>query len=144
MRILAGILDKVGLGSDFASKIAPAFEKAGLKNVTVQRVELPAGKRLGDEQAARLSVDPFKITIPSITQAAKGEFPLRVVINRIANCSRTGCRASCVCIRGAGGAFRERGAGPGNVLYVFYCAGPKVGIGNIFYGLRIIQLPDEN
>jgi hypothetical protein len=71
-RIISGMFEKLGLGGKYALTLGDAFKKAGLVNVTVQQVELPAGKKLGNEQDMENSIEPFKITIPSITMAAKG------------------------------------------------------------------------
>ncbi|KAF5494082.1 Methyltransferase fsdD [Colletotrichum fructicola] len=40
-------------------------------NVTLQRLEIPAGKRIADETLRKLSIEPFKLTIPTVIGAAK-------------------------------------------------------------------------
>ncbi|KAM0425918.1 hypothetical protein ACHAPT_008856 [Fusarium lateritium] len=70
-RVFSGIFDKIGLGARFPSKLGKAFEEAGLINVTVQTVDLPMGKRLGDDKAAQVSWEPFTLTIPSVVETAK-------------------------------------------------------------------------
>lgn len=74
MTIMAAIFDKLGIGANYASGLGAAFEKAGLKNVTVQKIQLPAGMKLNDEAAALNSLIPFKLTIPSLNQALQGMF----------------------------------------------------------------------
>lgn len=83
-RILSGMFDKIGMGGQYASKIGESMEKAGLTNVSVKAVEFPLGKSIENEEARRNSIEPFKITIPSITQAAKGKLlPLPKRANKI-------------------------------------------------------------
>ncbi|KAM5349386.1 hypothetical protein ACJ41O_005891 [Fusarium nematophilum] len=69
--VIAGIFDGVGIGAMFPYKLEDAFKEAGLQNVTVQTVEMPMGKLLGDDEAAKESWEPFLITIPSIVATAK-------------------------------------------------------------------------
>lgn len=73
------MFDELGLGAAYATKLDEAFKKAGLTNVTSKVVKLPAGKKLGDEKDAMNSLIPFKITIPTLRQAAQGilTYPLR-------------------------------------------------------------------
>ncbi|KAK2728175.1 methyltransferase [Colletotrichum kahawae] len=59
------------MGGRFSSKLDESFIKAGLKNVTLQRLEIPAGKRIVDEKLAQLSIEPFKLTIPTVIGAAR-------------------------------------------------------------------------
>lgn len=70
-QVFSGIFDKIGLGARFPSKLDKAFEAAGLVNVSIQNVDLPMGKRLGDDKAAQDSWEPFAITIPSVVETAK-------------------------------------------------------------------------
>ncbi|TDZ14794.1 hypothetical protein Cob_v012405 [Colletotrichum orbiculare MAFF 240422] len=59
------------MGGYFSPKLDESFTKAGLKNVTVHRLEVPVGKRIADESLRQLSIEPFKLTIPAVTGAAK-------------------------------------------------------------------------
>lgn len=70
--VLAGIFDKTGMGANYASGLGESLKKAGLQNVTVEKIQLPAGKRLGNETDAHNSVMPFRITIPTLIQASQG------------------------------------------------------------------------
>jgi hypothetical protein len=79
MSLMALIFNKTGVGASYASKLGGAFERAGLKNVTVQKVELPAGRKFGDDAAALDSLLHFKITTPTILKAIKGMFLGNVV-----------------------------------------------------------------
>jgi hypothetical protein len=70
-RVFSGIFDKIGLGARFPSKLDKVFEAAGLVNVSIRNVDLPMGKRLGDDKAAQDSWEPFAITVPSVVETAK-------------------------------------------------------------------------
>jgi hypothetical protein len=70
--VFAGMFDKIGIGANFASKLGDSFEKARLRNMTIQRIQLPAGKKLGNNEDAKNSLIPFKITIPTLREAVKG------------------------------------------------------------------------
>ena len=71
--LIRSIFDKTGMGADMVFQLKPAFEKAGLADVKVEIKKMPAGKLCGNEVDMRNSLDPFKITIPSIIQGAKGK-----------------------------------------------------------------------
>lgn len=71
--ILSGMFAKIGMGSQFTLLIADSMKKAGLANVSVETIDLPMGKLIAGEQQRKDSIEPFKITIPVISQAAKGE-----------------------------------------------------------------------
>lgn len=71
--ILAGIFDKTGIGANFTSSLDESFRKAGLKHVTVEKIQLQAGAKLSNEKEALDSLIPFKITIPRLRQAAQGK-----------------------------------------------------------------------
>jgi hypothetical protein len=64
----------MGMVSDLVDRLPEAFKTAGLEHVNAETVELPMGKRLGDEEAAEMSLQPFLLTIPSLIQGAKGKF----------------------------------------------------------------------
>lgn len=70
--VLGTMFDKLGLGAAYAKKLDELFKKVGLANVTTEIIKLPAGKKLGNEQDAMNSLIPFKITIPTLRQAAQG------------------------------------------------------------------------
>ncbi|RSL59031.1 hypothetical protein CEP54_007487 [Fusarium duplospermum] len=70
-RVFSGLFDQIGLGARFPSKLDKAFEAAGLVNVSIQNVDFPMGKRLGDDKAAQDSWEPFALTIPSVVETAK-------------------------------------------------------------------------
>ncbi|CAI6081756.1 unnamed protein product [Clonostachys chloroleuca] len=69
--ILSGMFAKIGMGSQFTLLIADSMKKAGLANVSVETIDLPMGKLIEGEQQRKDSIEPFKITIPVISQAAK-------------------------------------------------------------------------
>ena len=70
--VLGAMFDKLGLGAGYATKLDESFKKAGLEKVTVEVVKLPAGKKMDNEADAKNSLIPFKITIPTLRQAAAG------------------------------------------------------------------------
>ncbi|CAH0056377.1 unnamed protein product, partial [Clonostachys solani] len=70
--ILSGMFAKIGMGSQFTLLIGDSMKKAGLTNVSVETVDLPMGKSIEGEQQQKDSIEPFKITIPVVSQAAKG------------------------------------------------------------------------
>jgi hypothetical protein len=72
--VFRAIYDKIGIGARFASTIGDAFRSAGLENVTVQKIELRIRKALGDGEAAKNSIEPVALNIPSVTRSAKGKF----------------------------------------------------------------------
>ena len=76
-QIFTSIMNLMGLGFDFVKRLPEEFEKAGLSNVTVKHVELPVGKRFSNEADAKSSLEPFKLTLPAISAAAKGKTSLR-------------------------------------------------------------------
>lgn len=70
--LMGAIFDKVGVGADYASGLGARFEEAGLTNVTVDKIQLPAGIKMGSKEAAENSLIPFKLTIPTLKQAVQG------------------------------------------------------------------------
>lgn len=72
LQLFEAVFEAGGMGGRFSSKLDESFIKAGLKNVTLQRLEIPAGKRIVDEKLAQLSIEPFKLTIPTVIGAARG------------------------------------------------------------------------
>lgn len=78
MSLMALIFNKTGVGANYASLLSGSFERAGLKNITVQKVQLPVGRKMGNDAAARDSLIPFKITAPTIVKAIHGTFPCYV------------------------------------------------------------------
>ena len=77
MAIMGAMFDKIGIGADYASKLSTSFEKAGLRNVTAEKIKLPAGMKMGNEADAMNSLIPFKITIPTLKQAIQGKLSKR-------------------------------------------------------------------
>ncbi|CAI0643093.1 unnamed protein product [Colletotrichum noveboracense] len=71
LQLFEAVFEAGGMGGRFSSKLDESFTKAGLKNVTLQRLEIPAGKRIADETLRKLSIEPFKLTIPTVIGAAK-------------------------------------------------------------------------
>lgn len=69
--VMRSLFVKLGMGYNFARELDVAFKEAGLEHVTVKKVELPVGKKMGNEKDARNSVEPFKITIPSLIGGCK-------------------------------------------------------------------------
>lgn len=74
--MMGAIFDKVGVGASYASGLGARFEKAGLINVTVDEIQLPAGIKMGSKEAAENSLIPFKLTIPTLKQAVQGRLPV--------------------------------------------------------------------
>jgi len=72
LRILGAIWDKVGPGAGIVNTLEDAFVRAGLENVKSQRLQLPLGKKFGNEQDSKASLEPFKLSIPNISNGAKG------------------------------------------------------------------------
>lgn len=72
-KIIIGMFDKTGLHGRYAEALDESFKKAGLENVTLQHVDIPLGKLQKDPEFAKRSWEAFKITIPSISAAAKCE-----------------------------------------------------------------------
>ncbi|KAM0545320.1 hypothetical protein ACHAPJ_011392 [Fusarium lateritium] len=68
---IAGIIDGVGVGANYSTLLDKAFEDAGLENISVQKVDLPMGKLLDDEDAARQSWEHWVLVLPSVIQTAK-------------------------------------------------------------------------
>lgn len=69
---LDAMLQKLGCGGNYASTLHGAFQATGFKNITVKEFLLPIGKLLGDDAAARQSLESFVVTIPSIVEAVRG------------------------------------------------------------------------
>lgn len=69
--ILRSLLTKIGMGPNWAPNLEAVFKDAGLENVSIQRIRLPAGKKTGNETDSRNSMEPFKITIPSLITACR-------------------------------------------------------------------------
>lgn len=78
MSLMALIFNKTGVGANYTSNLGRAFERAGLKNITVKKVQLPAGRKLADDAAARDSLIQFKITSPTVVKAIHGMFLSKV------------------------------------------------------------------
>lgn len=74
--LLAAIFDFTGLGSESPNKLDKSFKLAGLENITAEKIALPLGMKLETEQAARDSLIPFKITIPTLRAAIQGMLAL--------------------------------------------------------------------
>jgi hypothetical protein len=74
LRILAAIWNKTGPGAGIVNHLEDSFKEAGLQNVHARRLELPAGKKLANEQDRKNSIEPFKLTIPNLCRGANGEF----------------------------------------------------------------------
>ena len=72
--LLRGLFSMIGLGPDFCAELEGLFREAGLEEVSSQKIELPLGKRLGDNRQARASIDVFKFTIQSLTSVVTSEF----------------------------------------------------------------------
>lgn len=72
---MEGIMTKAGLGSDVPSTMQQSFEKAGLENVTIQKVQLPAGKLLSNEEDIQNSLLPFKLSIPGLVKIGASKSP---------------------------------------------------------------------
>ncbi|KAF6806395.1 methyltransferase [Colletotrichum sojae] len=70
--LFEAVFEGGGMGGRFSAKLGESLSKAGLENVTLRSVELRVGRRLAaDEGLRRLSVEPFKMTIPTLVGTAK-------------------------------------------------------------------------
>lgn len=67
--IMRSLFNKLGMGPNWASRLEALFKTAGLENVSVQKIGIPGGKKMGNETDSRNSMEPFKITIPSLIAA---------------------------------------------------------------------------
>jgi len=72
--IMNSLFAKLGVGSNFASTLDTMLKNVGLENVSVRPAELPVGKKLGNEVDSKNSIEPFKITIPSLISASQSKF----------------------------------------------------------------------
>lgn len=72
LQLFKAVFEAGGMGRRFSSKLDESFTKTGLKNVTLKRLEIPAGKRIADKTLRKLSIEPFELTIPTVIGAAKG------------------------------------------------------------------------
>ena len=72
--IMGALFVKLSMGSNFASTLDTHFKKAGLENVSVRIAELPVGMKLGNETDSRNSIEPFKLTIPSMIETCQSKF----------------------------------------------------------------------
>lgn len=70
--VLGAVLDKIGAGRGYATHLEAAFRKAGLENVSVERVTYPLGVKAETEEIAKQSVEQFKTTIKTATATATG------------------------------------------------------------------------
>ncbi|KAF4971586.1 hypothetical protein FSARC_1618 [Fusarium sarcochroum] len=68
---IAGIIDAVAVGADYFTRLDKAFEDAALENISIQTVDLPMGKLLDDEDAARESWEPWVLVLPNIIETAR-------------------------------------------------------------------------
>ena len=74
MLIMRSMFAKIGMGENFGPELDKVFKEAGLQNVEAKKLAIPAGKLMGNEQDCADSIEPFKITIPSLTVACQSKF----------------------------------------------------------------------
>lgn len=75
-QILGSIWELTGLGANIVYDLKDAFFRAGMKNVHVQRLELPLGRKLKNGRDCESSLEPHRLLIPNIIQGAKGNHPV--------------------------------------------------------------------
>lgn len=75
IRLIGGIFYKTGFSARYCQTLDESFKKAGLKNVTLQQIGIPLGALLEKEtpEIVKTSYEAFKISIPSLSGAAKCE-----------------------------------------------------------------------
>ncbi|OLN96126.1 hypothetical protein CCHL11_03235 [Colletotrichum chlorophyti] len=64
VRLLGAMIESAGMDSAYAERIPAAFKKAGLQNVTIERVECGIGRVHADEAIAKSSIEPFIRILP--------------------------------------------------------------------------------
>jgi pseurotin biosynthesis methyltransferase len=64
--VMRTLFTKIGMSENWAPGLGGVFKDVGLENVEVKKVELLVGKKLGSEDDSLNSIEPFKITIPSL------------------------------------------------------------------------------
>lgn len=67
--VMRTLFSKIGMGANPAQHLEAVFKEAGLEKVRAERIEYPAGKKMGNETDSKNSMEPFKITIPSLVLA---------------------------------------------------------------------------
>ena len=70
--VLGAVLDKIGAGRGYATHLEAAFRKAGLENVSVERVTYKLGVKAENEEIEKKSVEKFKTKIKKATEKATG------------------------------------------------------------------------
>ncbi|WQF78724.1 Putative S-adenosyl-L-methionine-dependent methyltransferase superfamily [Colletotrichum destructivum] len=71
VQMIGYMFEKQGMDRNYASKIPGSMKKAGLQNVTVEKVECGIGRVHSDEAAVRSSIEPFMHMIPLVARSAK-------------------------------------------------------------------------
>jgi hypothetical protein len=71
--LIRTLVNGIGVRGNWINEFEPAFSNVGLVNVSSYKVELKTGKLLGNEADSKLSIEPNKITIPSLIQACESK-----------------------------------------------------------------------
>lgn len=73
MKVINTMMVKAGMDPEYQKKLPAAFEKAGLRNVTLERIDCGIGKAHSNQADMESSIAPFRRTIPLVTKQVKGE-----------------------------------------------------------------------
>jgi hypothetical protein len=71
--IIRELYKSVGTSLDFRNGLEGAFRDAGLEEVSVRTAALPVGRKLGSDEAAKMSIGPMKMSISSLVGACRRE-----------------------------------------------------------------------
>jgi hypothetical protein len=74
LRLLQDMTSKSGLVGDVGKKMKTAFERAGLVDVTIQRLKLPSGKLAENEEDRLTSTLSIKQTIRTLVEANRSKY----------------------------------------------------------------------
>ena len=80
--VFQSLLGKVGIEPSFAGSLSDVLKDAGLQNIQSKRIQYPLGKNMGNALDSRDSIEPFKLTIPTIVATVASGFPLLRTPNR--------------------------------------------------------------
>ncbi|KAF9871015.1 hypothetical protein CkaCkLH20_11432 [Colletotrichum karsti] len=71
IKIIGTMMEKAGMDRGYQQKLPGAFKKAGLENVTMEKVNCGVGRVHANDEDMRRSIEPFMRTIPLVTGQAK-------------------------------------------------------------------------
>ncbi|KAF6829126.1 methyltransferase domain-containing protein [Colletotrichum plurivorum] len=75
IRVISTMMEKAGMDPAYQKKLPEAFKKAGLQNVTLERVNCGIGKAHSNQADLETSIAPFRRTIPLVTKTASAMCP---------------------------------------------------------------------